>query len=244
MQQTGIRVVKEYYPDGRLKSETEALGKLRQGESREYRRDGTLENRISYDKNRKHGPAYNYYPDGKTLKTEIHYYKGYKNGEARWYYPDGKIYRITPYEMGRINGIRKVYYENGKLQAEVPYSVGRPGVGLREYYSGGAPKQQNVRIVFRESDRVSLDNTFRLLISLSDGGRNVKFYRGRLIGDKYWNEDLKPIPTENGTGVLSFDIPRGSYKMETIHVVARIRTALGNDLIIRKDYHLAVENNY
>ena len=83
----GIRVVKEYHPNGRLKSEIEALGKLRHGVTKEYRSDGTLESLIHYKENRKHGPAVNYYSDGKTIKTEIEYENGYKQGEAKWYYP-------------------------------------------------------------------------------------------------------------------------------------------------------------
>lgn len=239
-----IRVVKEYYPDGSLKSETEALGKLRHGESKEYRKDGTLEATISYNKNRKHGPAVNYYGDGKTVKTEIHYVEGYKQGEAKWYYPDGKIYRITPYEHGKINGMRITYYENGSLQAEIPYRDGQPGTGLKEYHSNGNPKNLDARIVFREQNRISLDNTFKLSISISDGSRNVEYFTGRLTDGKYWNDQLSPVPSEKGIGLKEFFVSKGSFKMETLNVVARIKTNLDNYLIIQREYHLALENKF
>lgn len=240
----GVRMVREYYPDGRLKSETEALGKLRHGEAREYRRDGTLEVLINYQNNRKHGPAMSFYPDGKTVKTDIPYQNGYKHGEAKWYYRDGKIYRRTPYVRGRIEGTRVVYYENGNVQAEIPYRKGQPGIGLKEYTLKGDPKTLNVEIVFREKDRISLDNTFQVIISLSDGSRGAEFFRGKLTEGIYWNDQLTAIPTENGTGVLEFYISRGNFRMETLNIVARDKTSLNNPLILQRAYHLAIENKF
>jgi antitoxin component YwqK of YwqJK toxin-antitoxin module len=239
-----IRVVKEYYPDGRLKATTEALGKLRHGESKDYRKDGTLENLITYENNRKHGPARNYYSDGETVKTEIGYVNGYKHGEARWYYPNGSIYRITPYASGKINGIRKSYYENGNIQAEVTFLNGQPGVGLKEYNPNGSPKNFDAHIVFSEQDRISLDNTFRLTISLSDGIRSVKFYQGHLTDEKFWNDELSPINTENGRGLIEYHVSKGTFKMETLNIVGRVKTSLNNYHYIQREYHLALENRF
>jgi hypothetical protein len=238
------RIVEEYYPDGRLKSSTEAVGKLRHGDSKEYRPDGTLESQVSYRNNRKHGPARSYYPDGKTVKTEINYADGFKQGETNWYYPDGKIYRTTQYLDGKIQGTRKIYYEDGKLQAEIPYKDSQLGIGLKEYTSAGSLKKYTSTIVFGEMDRVSLDNTFRLAISLSDNYKNVEFFRGKLTEGVYWNEQLSPIPTENGTGIMDFHISKGSFKMETINIIARIKTPLNNYRILQREYHLALENKH
>lgn len=235
-------VIEEHYPNGRLKSSTEAVGQLRHGESRDYRKDGSLENLITYESNRKHGPARNYYPDGKTVKTEIGYVKGYKHGEARWYYQDGKIYRITPYVNGKISGIRKAYYENGNLQSEIPFMNSQPGMGLKEYNSNGTPREFDSKIVFSELDRITLDNTFKLMISLSEGYRDVEYFSGQLSDGVYWNEQLSPIPTENGVGVMEFHVSRGTFKMETINIIARVKTRLNNYYIIQREYHLALEN--
>ncbi|MFC2115348.1 toxin-antitoxin system YwqK family antitoxin [Bacteroidota bacterium] len=241
---SGIRVVKEYYPDGSLKSETEALGQLRHGDSKEYRKNGTLESVITYENNRKQGKAMNYYPDGKTVKAEVIYVDGYKHGESKWYYPSGKIYRKTPYVRGVIQGIRSTYYEEGPLQAEIPYLNGQPGMGLKEYSISGIQKEFKGVIVFREKDMINLDNTFRLSISLSDKNRNVEFYSGELSEGRFWNEKLTPITTENGIGILDFYISRGSYKMETINIVAKVKTSLDNYYIIQQKYHLALENKF
>lgn len=240
----GIRVVKEFYPDGGLRSETEAMGKMRHGESKEYRKDGTLETLITYENNRKHGRALSYYSDGETIKIEMNYVSGYKHGVAKWYYKSGKIYRNTPFIKGKIHGTRITYYENGCVQAKIPYQNGHPGMGLKELYPNGNPREFNAGIIFKEKDRINLDNTFRLSVSLSDGSRNVEFYSGKLSDGKYWNEQLSPIPTENGIGVLDFYVSKGSFKMETINVVARVTTSLKNYHIIQREYHLALENKF
>jgi hypothetical protein len=241
---SGIRVIKEHYPDGKIKSETEAKGKLRHGTSKEYRKDGTLENLITYENNRKQGISANYYPDGKTVKTEINYINGYKQGEATWYYPDGKVYRKTPYVNGRITGIRTTYYESGVLQSETPYLNGQPGRGLKEYSQDGKFKSYNARIQIREIDRISLDKTFTLVFSLSDQSRSVKFYQGKLTDGTYWNDQLEPIHTENGKAELSFLISKGTFKMETLYIVARDKSRLNLYHILQKEYHLAVENKF
>lgn len=240
----GIRVIKEFYPDGRLKSEIQAKGKLRHGTSKVYRQDGSLESVITYENNRKHGRAANYYPDGETVKTEMYYGNGVKQGDALWYYPDGGVYRKTPYENGKINGIRTTYYETGVLQSETPYLNGNPGMGLKEYTQDGKPKSYDARILIREIDRISLDNTFTLVISLSDQSRSVEFYQGKLTNGAYWNDQLKPIPTENGTGKLRFFLSKGTFKMETLNIVARDKTRLNHYHILQREYHLAVENKF
>lgn len=239
-----IRVVKEHYPDGKLKSSTEALGKLRHGESKEYRKDGTLESLITYQNNRKHGPSRSYYNDGKTVKTEILYADGFKHGEAKWFYPDGEIYRITPYEKGKIEGIRKTFYEGGTAQAEIPYSGGQPGTGLVEYNPDGSQKSMRSTIIFSEQDRLGLDGTFVLSISMSDGRKKVEYFQGKLTTDRYWNEELKPVPSENGTARLEYYVAKGNFTMETLNFVARIKTGLDNYHIVQKEYHLALENKF
>ena len=243
-QETGsqVRVIEEFHPNGRLKSSTEAIGKLRNGISKDYRSDGTLENEIAYIQNRKHGLARSYYSDGKTVKNEVPYINGYRHGTVKWYYQSGDLYRETPYETNSINGIRRTYYENGNLQAELPYLNSQPGIGLKEYTQEGKLKDLNKVIQIREEDRISLDNSFTVILSISGGVKNAEFYTGKLTEGIYWNENLTPIPTEKGTGRIRVLVSRGTFKMETLNLVARMKTSLGHTLILQKEYHLAVEN--
>lgn len=241
---SGIQVFKEYYPDGKIKSETEAKGKLRHGISRDYRKDGTLENIITYENNKKQGLAANYYSDGITVKTEMNYVNGYKQGEAIWYYTDGSVYRKTPYENGRITGIRTTYYESGVLQSETPYLNGQAGIGLKEYTLDGELKSYKARIQIREIDRISLDKTFTLVISLSSQDKNVEFFQGKLTDGAYWNDKLEPIDSKNGVAELSFYVSKGTFKMETLNIIAKDKTRLNHYHILQKEYHLAVENKF
>ena len=93
-------------------------------------------------------------------------------------------------------------------------------------------------------DRISLDKTFTLVISLSDKSRTVKFYQGKLTNGIYWNDQLEPITTKNGVAELSFHVSKGTFKMETLNIVARGKTKLDHYHILQKEYHLAVENKF
>lgn len=241
---SGIRVIEEHYPNGKIKSVTEAKGKLRHGSSKEYRKDGTLGSVITYENNRKQGRAANYYPNGKTVKTEMNYANGVKQGDATWYYPDGEVYRKSPYVNGRISGLRTTYYESGVLQSETPYLNGNPGMGLKEYTQDSKPKSYDARILIREIDKISLDKTFTLVISLSNQRRDVEFYQGKLTNGAYWNDQLAPITTENGVAKLLFHVSKGTFKMETLNIVARDKSRLNHYHILQKEYHLAVENKF
>jgi antitoxin component YwqK of YwqJK toxin-antitoxin module len=239
-----IRIIEEFHPNGNLKSSVEAMGNLRHGISKHYRYDGTLENDITYELNRKNGVARNYYPDGKTVKMEVNYLNGKRHGEAKWCFSTGKTYRLTPYEDNKINGVRRTYYESGALQAELAYKDNQPGTGLKEYSQEGKLKEFNAVILTRDVDRISLDNSFTVVLSLSDGTQNVEFFKGELTDGVFWNEKLVPLNTENGKGELKVFVPKGSFKMETVNIVARIKTSLGNNHILQKEYNLAVENKY
>ena len=105
-------------------------------------------------------------------------------------------------------------------------------------------KSYDVRILIKEIDRISMDKTFTLVISLSDGSRSVKFYQGKLTDGAYWNDQLAPIPTESGVGRLQFYISKGTFKMETLNIVARDKSSLDHDHILQKPYNLAVENKF
>jgi len=174
----------------------------------------------------------------------LHYVNGYKQGEATWFYPDGSVYRKTPYENGRITGLRTTYYQSGVLQSETPYLNGQPGIGLQEYTQDGVLKSYNARIQIREIDKISLDKTFTLVISLSNQSKNVKFYQGKLTDRAYWNDQLEPIATKNGRAELSFHVSKGTFKMETLNIVARDKSRLDHYHILKKEYHLAVENKF
>jgi hypothetical protein len=238
-----IRIVKEYYPDGSLKSEIEAKGKLRHGITRVYSESGKLVSEISYANNLRHGKTFTYYDDG-SISSEINYQNGFKEGDAVKYYPSGQVYKITPYDHNTVNGIVKTYWEDGTIQSEAPYRNDEPGMGLKEYTRTGTLKKMDASINIREINEIAMLNRLTLRLSLSDGSKAVEFFRGKLTENSYWNIDLESILTENGQGNLVYYIPRGSFVMETINIIARKKTSLDNYYIIQRAYNLAAENKF
>jgi hypothetical protein len=97
-------------------------------------------------------------------------------------------------------------------------------------------------ILIREIDEIAMLSRLTLRITLSNGSKNVEFFRGRLTDNIYWNDQIEPIVTKDGQGNLVYYISRGSFVMETVNIIARIRTSLDNYYIIQKEYDLAAEN--
>jgi hypothetical protein len=85
-------------------------------------------------------------------------------------------------------------------------------------------------------------NRITLHLSLKDGSENVEFFRGKLTDNLYWNNLLESIVTRDGLGTLVYFVPKGSFIMETVNIVARIKTSNDNYYILQKEYDLAAEN--
>ena len=241
--ESDIRIVREYFADGSLMSEIEARGNLRHGLTKKYSESGILVATISYENNLRHGRTTSFYDDG-SISSTINYENGFKHGDAEKYYKNGGIYRITPYWRGTLTGIQRTFWEDGTLQSGMPYKEGEEGSGLKEYTRSGGLKTMDARILVKEINEIALGNKLSLQVSLSDGSKNVEFFKGTLSEGKYWNDQLAPVQTENGQGIIVFYLPRGSFIMESLQIVARKKTRLDNNYIIHREYHLAAENKF
>lgn len=85
--------VKEYYPDGKPRSERDC---------KNGRTDGVLRQ---------------FYPDG-TLLIEETYVSGKRHGLRQEYYPGGQPNRIMHFRSGRMDGIYRKFNQNGKVAYE------------------------------------------------------------------------------------------------------------------------------
>jgi len=238
-----IRIAREYYEDGTLKAEIEARGNLRHGITKKYSESGILVSTINYENNLRNGKSTVFYEDG-SISTVFNYEDGFRHGDSEKYYKNGGIYRITPYSRGTLSGIQRTFWEDGTLQSEMPYKEGEVGSGLKEYTSSGEMKKMDATILVKEINEIALGNRLTLQLSLSDGSRNVKFFKGSLTDGKYWNAQLAPVETVDGQGRIEFYLPRGSFVMETIQIVARKKTRLDNNYILYREYHLAAEHKF
>lgn len=233
-----IHIVREFHDNGRIKSETEARGRLRHGITKNYSNTGILLSEINYVNNKKDGPSINYYTSGK-VHTKLMYKNGVKEGESIWYYQSGKVFRINPFKNGKLNGTQKFYFENGKIMAEVPYSNGQPGIGLKEYTESAELLKKYPSIRFEEVNQVFEHQNIILKIFLSNQSSKVKFYFDNLLDGKYLDEKSIPVSVRSGIASKEFKILPGSEIKKSINVIAVYKTKYGLPYVTQRTYHLS-----
>jgi hypothetical protein len=203
-----------------------------------YRENGTVVSEVTIKNHRMNGLAINYYENGK-IQNEINYKDGQKDGRVTWNYEKGNLYRETHYVEGEIDGVQKLYYEDGKLMAEVPYVKGKLQPGTKEYNSDGKLKKNYPEIIFEPIDKSAFENKFILRISLSKKQKDTKFFRLIEIGGKTITTGLD---LKEGFAEITWTVPKGTYRMEKVRIIAEFDTNYGNPMRIEKSYNLAVEN--
>lgn len=235
-------VVKEYYSNGKVKTEISAVGQLREGLTKNYDREGRLLSQVNYVKNVMDGTATNFYAKTGKINSTLVYKNGIKEGDETWYYESGKPYRISPYIKGKIEGTQKLYYENGQLMAEVPYKNGFAGAGLKEYNQDGSLVKDYPTIVIQREDHLKNANKVLLIISLSNKDYKVKFYKGSLQKGNFLHDQLLTLATQEGSTQMDFNVPPGAMLKQDISITANYKTPKGNPYIITKHYLLNVSN--
>ncbi len=234
-----IRVVREYFDNGRIKSEIEAKGNLRHGITKNYSKNGKLLSEIHYVNNKKEGPSVNYYSSGK-VHTKLMYKDGLKDGESIWYYESGKVFRINPFKNGKLDGIQKFYFENGNIMAEVPYSNGQPGLGLKEYSESGTLLKNYPTIQFEEINQIYSHQNITLKVYLSNKSSRVKFYFDKLSDGKFLDRNALATPARGGVAEKEFRVLPGSVKEDKINVIAVYTTGYGLPYVTQRTYNLSV----
>jgi hypothetical protein len=215
-------------------------GKL-QGLHKYYYPDGELYLEVNFKDSIPHGSSKQYFKNGK-LFEESEYVNGILHGISKKYYEDGTLSSEIPYDSGRVNGIQKKYRKDGTLAFEAPYYYGKPCVGLKEYYLSGDPVVDYPKIVITGKDEILKNDRYTLLISLSNKGKSVEYFRGNLVDGKYVDENSESIISVQGIGQINYFLPPGAFVMEKINLIAKIKTDLGNYYYAEKTYNVAVEN--
>lgn len=239
----GTDVVREYFSNGKVKTEIRAINGLRQGPTRNYDRDGMLLSEVNYVDNMKDGMATNYYAKTGKVNSTLVYKKGIKEGDENYYYENGQVYRISPYVAGKIDGVQKLFYDDGKPLAEVPYKQGYAGKGTREFRKDGSVITDYPDIYVKKELHLKDANKVLLIISLTNNKSQVKFYTGELLDGKYLHENLLTLATQGGTTQIDFNIPPGATIRKTIHLVANYKSPLQNPVVLTKTYQLEATNN-
>ncbi|MBN2611259.1 MAG: toxin-antitoxin system YwqK family antitoxin [Bacteroidales bacterium] len=234
-EQHDTRIVKQYFDNGRLKSEISVKGKNRHGITKNYSKYGQLLSEVNYANNRKNGLTVNYYASGK-IHSQIFFSDGIKHGESTWFYENGKIFRINPFKDGKLSGIQKFYFEDGKVMAEIPYRNGHTGIGTKEYTKTGTLISKYPEIRFEEINQIAKNDTFILKVKLSNNSYRVTFYTGKLEDGIYMTGNTIEEPTRSGVCLFKYHVPPGVIKTEKLSIVAKYRTDYDFPYIIQKDY--------
>lgn len=214
----------------------------KEGLVKQYRPDGSLKTEINFKNGKKTGLAKSYYKNGQ-LRQQITYLNNVKHGDVTTYYENGKPYQVTPYDNGKIHGLRKKYRMDGRLAAEVPYNKGVVCKGLKEYLLNGDIKKSYPKIVISEIDNMLKSNEFILRISISDNSRKVTYYIGDLDSNGCISESAIMVkPQQPGVLDLKYNIGPGMFVMEKLNIIAVVETKLGNPYVLERKHNLAIEN--
>ncbi|WP_333821240.1 toxin-antitoxin system YwqK family antitoxin [Ohtaekwangia sp.] len=209
---------------------------------RKYYSDGTLHKEMVYKDGKQNGMAKEFFQSGK-LFQEVPYQNGLREGIARRYYESGTLSQETPYHNDLMHGIQKKYRRSGDLMCEIPYYKGELCVGLKEYTTDGKLKKRYPSIVITPVDDILLNEMYTLRLKMSDGSKGVEYYVGKLSEGGYIGNDARRIwEVINGEAEVNYPMPRGTFLMEEVNIIAKVKTSQSNYFITEAKFHLAIEN--
>lgn len=206
------------------------------GVNRIYNAEGSLETEVPYKDSLPNGIQKEYYKTGQLFR-ETPFVQGKANGVVKEYSTSGKLYREMPVVDGKANGVVKKYYTNGCLFSEAPFVSGIPVAGLNEYNENGILLEKP-KMVFSAKNRILVDGTYRLEISLSNEYIQAQYYQILLVDNK---ETPNELPIVNGKGVLKLYVPADSVLNKKLLFEAKYTTIRNNVCIIRDSYNLSVK---
>lgn len=145
-----LEVLKDYYPDGSIKTLQTYRNGVPHGVRREYDREGNITAGYLYDDGGKvaegitredgvkEGEWKHFFKDG-FLRAEGKYNDGKKVGKWVYYHPNGKIEQTGNYDQqGRLQGRWVWYYPSGEILREENYIDGLADGLMTEYREDGS----------------------------------------------------------------------------------------------------------
>lgn len=117
------RIEKEYYDDGKLKSEVETKNGKKNGRSIFYYSNGRKQMECQYSNDLLDGKLTRWTYKGK-VELESNYTNGLRMGETRLYTSEGILQIIQNYKNDTLDGQISEFYPNGNLKMSGNYSLG------------------------------------------------------------------------------------------------------------------------
>lgn len=106
-----VEVIREFYPDGKLKLETETRDSVRWGRATEYYENGSVKAKYNFVKGEVDGIYRLFYPDGQVMGVE-NISKGLLHGDFIYYYWSGNKKASGKYYKGDRVGMHYEYFDN------------------------------------------------------------------------------------------------------------------------------------
>ena len=116
-------VIKDYHPNGKLKSAFPYSFGKKDGVAKIYYSNGALWKEIPYYKGEIEGTWKTYLKTGK-LAAELHFKEGRKHGIQTYYRANGQLRLKVPFYKGKEEGVTKYYDRDGKVAKEEFYEDG------------------------------------------------------------------------------------------------------------------------
>ena len=169
------------------------------------------------------------------------YVDDHREDSSGYYYLEGQLYRTTPYKHDTIDGIQRQYYRTGGIKAKIGFSKGLRTMFFQEFTREGKLVTGYPEIVAEINDEYSTSGNYRISLSLSDKGKNVKFYRGEFTDNRFDTAKYQVIKTADGKATLSLK-KTGSPKPEYVGIIGEIITAFGNRYLTYKKIDLPYDD--
>ena len=135
---------KEFYRNGKIKSEITYLNNVPSGTARLYYENGNPSEQGTWNSFGWVGEYKSFYPDGQ-LARELNYGENtLRSGIQRYYSESGRLMMSGYWENGAAEGLVAEYYDSGKPRRETQWIGGRLHGSGREYYETGSLKAEFV----------------------------------------------------------------------------------------------------
>ncbi len=203
---------KEYYEDGKIRSEGSYLNGKQVGLWKYYFANGKIENTGSFNKNGKTEGDWKWYYDDGTIRKEETYSNGLADGtsteydengkivaqgeyvdgneQGKWVYQYGDIREEGNYQDGSRDGLWKTWFANGQLLFEGKFVEDVPDGRHTYYWDNGKKKDEGIWVMGKkEGEWYKFDTDGNIFIVISYSNGIEKRYDGVKILPEQTEED-------------------------------------------------------
>jgi hypothetical protein len=213
-----------------------AADSLNAGEKAVYSENGKLHYIIESKDGKTNGRVREYSPDGK-LYMDAMYKDDHRNGKCTFYFKNGKPFSICNFINGAKDGIDTKYNEKGQVLAIVPYKNNRVQPGLKEFASDGSEILNDNNLVISGIDHTLLEGKYILQVGLAKPKSKVTYY----AASKSDPEARQKLINSGNYGIMEIPVSSSHFVMKSLLLEAEYKTQMGNVMVIRKDFKLAID---